>query len=79
MNDFPTREGYRRLFAELQQLDAEPSRAFNEKKYEIIHDLAEAHFDEAISYFVAGLENPDPHYRRACISALVTHWQYPLS
>lgn len=64
-----------RLFSELKRLDMMPGDEYNARKYEIIHDLAEAHFYEAKSYFISGLENPDPDYRWACISALVTHWQ----
>jgi HEAT repeat protein len=65
----------RRLFAELKHLDTSSGHEFNDRKYEIIHDLAEAHFYEAKPYFVAGLESPDPDYRWTCISALSTHWQ----
>lgn len=63
------------LFEELKKLDASSSAEFSPRKYEIIHDLAEARFFEAKPYFVSGLNNPDPDYRWACVSALVTHWQ----
>ena len=63
------------LFEELKLLDSTTNDEFNQRKYVIIHDLAEARFLEARPYFVAGLENPDPDYRWACISALATHWQ----
>jgi HEAT repeat protein len=64
-----------RLFDELKALDSTTNAEFNARKYTIIHDLAEAHFVEARSYFLAGLDNPDPDYRWACISALATHWK----
>jgi len=63
-----------RLFDELKVLDSTTKAEFNSRKYEIIHDLAEARFVEARPYFIAGLDNPDPDYRYACISALATHW-----
>ncbi len=64
------------LFAELRRLDAQPGHEYDARKYEIIHDLAEGRFYEALPYFVEGLQSPDPDYRWACISALVTHWRY---
>jgi len=64
-----------RLFEELKRLDEKAGDEQAATEYEIIHDLAEAHFYEAKPYFVAGLNNPDPDYRWHCISALVTHWR----
>ena len=63
------------LFEELKRLDLVPAADFTPRKYEIIHDLAEAHFYDARPYFVEGLANPDPDYRWACISALIIHWK----
>jgi HEAT repeat protein len=74
MNYPPTHDQAMRLFEELKSLDAETGSVFNSRKYEIIHDLAEANFFEAKPYLAAGMKNPDPDYRWECISALVTHW-----
>jgi len=70
----PSKEECVNLFSELKKLDSAIASEFTPRKYEIIHDLAEAHFYEAKPYFVSGLESGDPDYRWACISALVTHW-----
>lgn len=71
----PNEEESRALFVELQELDSAPSKGYVTRKYEIIHDLAEARFYEAKPYFISGLDDPDPDYRWSCISALITHWQ----
>lgn len=63
------------LFQELKELDSRYASEYAPRKYEIIHDLAEAHFYAARPYFQAGLDHPDPDYRWACISAVATHWE----
>jgi|GEM_PF-5445040 len=70
----------RELFQELKELDRkfpadEYPETFHPRKYEIIHDLAEARFFEAKEYFIQGLDSADADYRWECISALVTHWE----
>jgi len=75
----PGPERSRELFQELKELDEKyPEKEYPEtlhpRKYEIIHDLAEAHFYEAKEYFTRGLDSSDADYRWECISALVTHW-----
>lgn len=71
----PKRGEALKLFRELKRLDATTGSEYNARKYEIIHDLAEAHLYDAKSYLVEGLESRDPDYRWACISALATHWR----
>src|SRR5258708_33379986 len=63
------------MYDELKRLDASGTVEVDNRKYTIIHDLAEGHYFEARQYFTAGLNHLDPHYRYACISALGTHWQ----
>jgi len=75
MNYPPDHEGAITLFKRLQELDEQNDFGTAEERYNIIHDLAEAHFYEATDYFIKGLENSDPDYRWYCISALATHWQ----
>lgn len=75
----PGPERSRALFQELKELDEkypenEYPETFHPRKYEIIHDLAEAHFYEAKEYFTRGLDSPDADYRYECVSALATHW-----
>lgn len=64
-----------KLFQELNTLDKGSPGEYDAKKYELIHDLAEAKYYPAKEYFVEGLSSKDPDYRWACVSALVTHWQ----
>lgn len=64
-----------KLFQELLKLDELDRGENNYRKYEIIHDLAEACFFEAKPYFFEGLNHPDADYRWACVSAIATHWQ----
>jgi HEAT repeat protein len=71
----PGREACKRLLEELTDLNAGHGTGYHARKYEIIHDLAEAKYYEARSVFVEGLQHPDPDYRWTCISALATHWQ----
>lgn len=71
----PSYRDCQKLFEELKQLDTFRSAQPFSRKYEIIHDLAEAQFYEAKPYFIKGLNSSDPDYRWACISALATHWQ----
>ncbi len=75
MSHLPTSQDCQRLFKELKQLDERTGFEFNARKYELIHDLAEGHWYEARFYLLTGMDSPDPDYRWACISALVTHWQ----
>jgi HEAT repeat protein len=63
------------LFEELKGLDSEPEEKSAARRYEIIHDLAEARFFEAKLHLVEGLNNHGPDYRWSCVSALFTHWQ----
>lgn len=76
MNTYPpSHEECERLFHELTTLDTQHRNQYCARKYEIIHDLAEAKYYEARLYFINGLNHSDPDYRWACISALATHWQ----
>jgi HEAT repeat protein len=76
MNGYPpNQEECKKLFQELQELDAKYATEYHVRKYEIIHDLAEAKYYEARPYFIRGLRHPDPDYRWEAISALATHWQ----
>jgi hypothetical protein len=75
----PDPQRSRALFQELKELDEKyPQKdypqTFHPRKYEIIHDLTEAHFYEAKEYFIRGLDSADADYRYECISALATHW-----
>lgn len=75
----PGLERSRELFQELKELDRkfpanEYPETYHPRKYEIIHDLAEARFFVAKEYFIQGLDSADADYRWECISALVTHW-----
>ena len=72
----PSESEARAMFNELKHLDTSTGVEFDARKYEIIHDIAEAHFYKARPYLIRGLDSKDPDYRIACISALVTHWQY---
>lgn len=71
----PTHEECKRLYAELKRLAGSTRASDRKRRYEIIHDLAEAGFLEAKDYFIRGLDSEDPDLRWACISALVTHWR----
>jgi HEAT repeat protein len=71
----PGQEEAKQLFEELVRLDNSESKGFDNRKYELIHDIAEAHYFQAKDYFLLGLDNPDPDYRWACISALATLWR----
>jgi HEAT repeat protein len=71
----PTLEKCQKIFKHLKDLDTKNETEYNSEKYELIHDLAEAEFYEAKSYFIKGLDSDDPDYRWACLTALVTHWK----